>query len=130
VPGGQEGIKTVDPGSIKHQDPGDRPKPSGGDRTTPPPPVPPAGTGKWTVEVLRYAAGEKAAADALARRLSEKGLVGVEVIRKTVRGNVELAVCVGRFESRDDPRAEQTKQAIIGLDRRRYTGVVEVVKVD
>jgi hypothetical protein len=125
-PGGQEAIKSVDPGSVKHQDPGDRPKPPAGDRSLPPL----TGTGKWTVEVLRYTANDKSSADALARRLTEKGFQEVAVIRKTVRGNQELAVCVGRFESRDDPRAEQTKQAIIGLDRRRYTGVVEIVKVE
>jgi hypothetical protein len=128
VPAGPaEGIKTVDPGGIKHQDPGDRPKPPGGDK--PVPPSPPT-SGKWTVEVYRYAGTDQRAADQFARKLSDRGLQGVEVVRRNIKGKTELAVCVGRFDSREDPRAEQTKQAVINIDRKRFAGVVELVKLD
>ena len=49
---------------------------------------------------------------------------------RTVRGRKELCVCVGRFPSRSDRRAEQLKEKVINLDRRKFTGRVEVVKLD
>ena len=63
-------------------------------------------------------------------RLTEKGLQGAFIGTRTVRGRKELCVCVGRFPSRNDRRAELLKEKVINLDRRKFTGRVEGVKLD
>ena len=120
------GIRSGDPEGVKPVNVGNQPKPKKGNETKIA--APPTGTGKWTVEVYRY--NNRGVAQAMVRRLNQKGLSGVFIGKRKVRGKQELCVCVGRFPRRDDPRAELLKQKVINLDRRRFTGLVEIVELD
>jgi hypothetical protein len=124
-PDNGDGIRETDPNRVNPLRVGNRP----GAHKRPPTVVKaPSGTGKWTVEIMRY--NDRAVAKIMLRKLTEKGLQGAFIGTRTVRGRKELCVCVGRFPSRNDRRAEQLKEKVINLDRRRFTGRVEVVKLD
>jgi hypothetical protein len=121
-------IKESGVSSVAHLPVGDRPKQ--GPKRPRPPVTPPTGKGKYTIEVLRFPSNAKSTAEYWRRKLSTGGIPGVYVIQRKVRGRMEWCVCAGRFETRNDPRAEQLKQAVINYDRRRFTGLVEVIKLD
>ena len=123
-----DGIKESGVSSVAHLPVGDRPKKN--PKTHPSPPTPPTGTGKYTIEVLRFPSNAKSTAEFWRKKLATGGIPGVYVIERKVRGHMEWCVCAGRFAQRNDPRAERLKQTIINFDRRRFTGLVEVIKLD
>ncbi len=123
--GNGDGIRDTDPDKVNALPMGTRPKKP---KDTKPSINVPAGTGKWTVEIYRY--NDRRVAQIMVRRMIGRGLQDAFIGTRTVRGRKELCVCVGRFPNRNDPRAEQLKEKVINLDRRKFTGLVEIVKLD
>jgi hypothetical protein len=131
-PGGPDGgsgqdIKEAPPDSLRGIDMGTGPVVR--NTQQPPPPVP-TGDGKYTIEVLRFPANAKSSAESWRGKLERARIPGAFVIKRRIRGKDEWCVCVGRFQTRDDPTAAQLKQSIINVNRRLLTGLVEVVKLE
>jgi hypothetical protein len=105
------GMKKVDPKSLGRTRVGDRPGP--GRKTTVPPP--PKGTGKWTVEIVRFGSREKNIAEYRARQLKGRGLRDVWVTKRKMGRGYEWSVCSGRFASTQS--AEKARRDIVALGR-------------
>ncbi len=121
-PDGTDGnLKIRDPNGMEHIDVGDMPKPTVGTRKIKPPP---AGSGKWTVEVMSY--GSEGPAKAMIRRLErDYNVTGARIER---RGR-NYAVCIGRFQKADAPAAIRLKRDIIAKNPRLFRGPTGIVRL-
>jgi septal ring-binding cell division protein DamX len=125
-------VATISPSDLRPAPVGNRPGTTAGGSQQGPvsgagagvSPRPPSGEPQWTIELVRFASGEKAVADDRARKLSGQGLGEVWVSERKIGGRTDLSVCVGKYVSSED--AEKALRDLTALGRIKSNRLINV----